>query len=76
MDDQIQIIKHRDDVIPCMLSDKDWLLGFGAGFGINADKNKQSEAFANDSWNVYGRNIRNLKYDRKIGHLYFAGGND
>ena len=28
---QIQIIKHRDDQIPFMGSDKDWLMEFGMG---------------------------------------------
>ena len=26
-----------------MVSNKDWLLGFGYGLGISADKNKKSE---------------------------------
>ena len=39
---QIQIIKHRDDQIPSMGSDKDWLMMFGGGLAINADQNKQS----------------------------------
>jgi hypothetical protein len=37
---QIQIIKHRDDQIPFMGSNKDWLMYFGHGLGINADQNK------------------------------------
>ena len=31
---QIQIIKHRDDEIPFMRSDKDWLMGFANGLAI------------------------------------------
>ncbi len=42
VNDEIQIIKHRDDEIPFMKSDKDWLMGFWNGFYINADQNKQS----------------------------------
>ena len=34
---QIQIIKHRDDQIPLMGSDKDWLMEFGGGLAIVAD---------------------------------------
>ncbi len=37
---QIQIIKHRDDRIPSMRSDKDYLMGFGYGLYIKADHNK------------------------------------
>ena len=39
VNDEIQIIKHRDDRIPCMKSDKYWLFGFGNGLAINADQN-------------------------------------
>ena len=39
---QIQIIKHRDDQIPFMKSDKDLLMVFGFGLYINADQNKES----------------------------------
>ena len=39
---QIQIIKHRYDMIPSMRSDKDWLMWFGDGLKINADQNKES----------------------------------
>ena len=35
--DQIQIVKHRDDQIPIMRSDKDWLMKFGGGLEINAN---------------------------------------
>ena len=34
---QIQIIKHRDDKIPSMKSDKDWLMLFGDGLYVSAD---------------------------------------
>ncbi len=39
---QIQIINLRDDQIPFMKSNKDWLMIFGNGLNINADQNKQS----------------------------------
>ncbi len=44
VDDEIQIIKHRDDQIPYMRSNKDLLMMFGVGFRINTDKNKVSVA--------------------------------
>ncbi len=51
VNDEIQIIKHKDDQIPIMKSNNDWLMVFGNGLAINADQNKQSEAFArNDLW--------------------------
>ena len=34
---QIQIIKHKDDKIPFMRSNKDYLMNFGGGLYINAD---------------------------------------
>ncbi len=37
---QIKIIKHRNDQIPYMGSDKDWLMWFGNGLKISADQNK------------------------------------
>jgi hypothetical protein len=37
---QIQIMKHKNDQIPSMGSNKDWLMGFGCGLAINADQNK------------------------------------
>ena len=40
VDGQIEIIKHRDNKIPCMESNEDWLMMFGAGLWINADQNK------------------------------------
>ncbi len=39
---QIQIIKHTDDYIPIMRSDKNWLMWFGNGLNIDADQNKQT----------------------------------
>ncbi len=69
---QIQIIKYRDDQIPSMRSDKDWLMMFGSGFYINADQNKQSEAWAwNGRW-VHPENTGNLTIDGS--DLCFAGG--
>ena len=46
---QIQIIKHRDDEIPSMGSNKDWLMVFWCGLWINANRNKDSEAWAHDN---------------------------
>ena len=48
LDDQIQIIKHTDHIIPFMGSNKDWLMGFGRGLEISADKNQESFGCAND----------------------------
>ncbi len=36
MKDEIEIIKHRIDKIPYMLSNKDTIMYFGAGLQINA----------------------------------------
>jgi hypothetical protein len=46
LDDEIEIIKHRDDKIPYKRSDKDWLMVFGYGLWINADQNDTSTAWA------------------------------
>jgi hypothetical protein len=43
---QIQIIKHTDDMIPSMQSNKVWLMGFGDGLYIYADQNRYSKAYA------------------------------
>ena len=40
LEGQIQMIKHRDDEIPFRGSHKDWLMVFGGGLYIHADKNK------------------------------------
>ena len=37
---QIQIIKHKNEKIPSMASNKDWLIDFGGGLAINADQNE------------------------------------
>ena len=37
---QIQIIKHRNEKIPFMGSNKYWLMEFGGGLCIDADQNK------------------------------------
>ncbi len=37
---EIQIIKHRNDKIPSMRSNKDWLMVIGYGLYIDADQNK------------------------------------
>jgi hypothetical protein len=42
VNDEIKIIRHRDDKIPFMASRKDWLMEFGYGLLINTDKNKES----------------------------------
>ena len=42
VDDEIQIIKHKDDLIPYMRSDKDVLMVFGGGLRINAYQNEES----------------------------------
>ena len=39
LDDQIQIMKHSDDQIPYMRSNKDYLMFFEGGLEINSDKN-------------------------------------
>ena len=48
LDNEIQIIKHRDNMIPTMRSDKDWLMMFGYGLELIADKNQESKAFGWD----------------------------
>ena len=53
LNDEIQIIKHRDDEIPFMRSNKYCLLGFGFGLRIYADQNKQSEVWAYNSYWVH-----------------------
>ena len=53
VNDEIQIIKFRDDQIPFMGSDVDWLIKFGYGLGIKADKNKESLACANNYYWVH-----------------------
>ncbi len=40
VNDQIEIIEHRDNPIPVMVSDKDKLISFEAGFWVYSDKNK------------------------------------
>jgi hypothetical protein len=37
--DKIEIIKHADDTIPYMGSNEEWLMDFGNGLAIKADKN-------------------------------------
>ena len=73
LDDQIEIIKHRDDVIPWMKSYKDCLVGFGNGFLINSGE--ESYAVANNEVWVWPENTGNLIRD-DAGLLYFAGGDD
>ncbi len=40
VNDEIEITKHRDNKIPFMGSDKDWLMLFGNGLYIRPDQNK------------------------------------
>ena len=47
------MIKHRDNKIPDMGSDKDYLMMFGNGLNIHADKNKESYADAGNSYWVH-----------------------
>ena len=53
LNDQIQIIKHRDDRIPSMESNKDYLMKLGGGLSIIADKNDESEASAYNFYYKY-----------------------
>ena len=39
VNDEIEIIKHKDGRTPYMESSKTWLLGFGGGVYVNADIN-------------------------------------
>ncbi len=75
VNDEIQIIKHRDDKISFMCSDKGLLMVIANGLKINADKNELSEAFANNRYWVHPENTGNLKIDG-YGNIFFAGGND
>ena len=43
--DQIEIIKHVDDKIAYMGSDEDWLIKFGGGLRISADRNGEAWAW-------------------------------
>ncbi len=74
VNDQIQIIKHRDNKIPVIKSDKDWLLEFVGGFEINAHKNEKSRAGANFSYFLFPLDHKNLPSDD--GRFCFAGGKD
>ncbi len=51
--DQIQIIKHRNDEIPFMASDKEWLMYFGNELKIYATNNINSQAYASHTCFVY-----------------------
>jgi hypothetical protein len=54
LDNQIQIIRHRDDRIQTMSSNKDWLIEICNGLHICA--NKKSEAYADEGWFVHPQN--------------------
>ncbi len=71
---QIQIIKHTDDKIPYMRSNKYDLMEFGWGLRIDADQNEDSCAYARDYYWVHPENTGNLRIDGDL--LCFAGGND
>ncbi len=43
-------MKYRNCEIPVMGSDKDYLIWFGYGLLIIADKNKESKAFAKNDY--------------------------
>ena len=49
-------------------------MGFGFGFDIYADKNKQSIAYADLDYWVHPKNTGNLRKSRLW--LFFAGGDD
>ncbi len=74
LDDQIQIINHRDDRKPFIISYKHCLMEFGVGLFISDDKNEQSQAFADNDYWVHPLNTGNLKI--RDGCLFFAGGNN
>ena len=44
LNNKIEIIRHRDDKVPIMRSNKDWLMVIGYGLVISADKNRKSYA--------------------------------
>ena len=72
--DKIQIIKHRDDQIPIMSSDKDWLMEFYWGLNIDAVKNENSLAIAQNIHWVHPEDTGNLTSED--GALFIAGGDN
>jgi hypothetical protein len=72
--DQIEIIKHRDDIIPSMRSEKDCLMEFGGGLYISAVQIKESSAFASVDYFVHPFNTGDLTIEDER-YLFFSGGN-
>jgi len=73
VNDEIEIIRHRNDRTPVMGSDEVSLLWFGNGLDFRTDKNKEMAWADYNTW-VHPKNTGNLK---KSGtDLFFAGGND
>ncbi len=72
LNDQIQIIKHIDDKIPVMASNKNTLMKLFGGLSINV--NEESTAIAHKSYWVHPQNTGNLTIDD--GEIFFAGGNN
>ena len=46
LDGKIEIIEHRDDQIPSMRSDKEWMMVIGWGIYIDDEKTRKSSARA------------------------------
>ena len=73
-DKKIEIIKHRDDCIPSIKSDKYWLMIINNGIEIDSDRMLRSNAVADQEYFQWPNKMGKLK---KYGDfLYFAGGND
>jgi len=53
LENKIEIIEFRDDKIPCMVSDNNWLMLIGGGLAINAYKNEKSYAAAHKNMFVH-----------------------
>ena len=53
LNDEIQIIKHKDDKIPFMRSDGDFIMSFGGGFEINDEQKRYSSASASNNYWVH-----------------------
>ncbi len=53
VNDEIQIMKHKDDKIAVIGCNHGWLMMFAMGLWINADQYKQSYAFANNNYWVH-----------------------
>ena len=53
LNNQIQIIKHREDQSPSMASDKEYLMMLTSGIRINANKAEISHGFAHKNFFVH-----------------------